>query len=214
MKKTFVVALLSTILTSIISFSNANSYAKEKLPDAITLPIPMTEIVGYSSYPLVVQTLITKALKLLQMNLTYMYGSADPKNNGMDCSGTIYYLLNESKLQDVPRDADGLFNWVKKDGTLYQVTSNDFNSSEFSKLKPGDLLFWSGTYATSHSITHVMLYLGKNKKGERLMFGASDGRTYQGKKMWGVSVFDFHLPDGKEKQQFVGYGCIPGLTCN
>jgi hypothetical protein len=59
-----------------------------------------------------------------------------------------------------------------------------------------------------------MLYLGKNKKGERLMFGASDGRTYQGKKMWGVSVFDFNLPDGKGPQRFVGYGCVPGLTCS
>ncbi len=90
-----------------------------------------------------------------------------------------------------------------------------FNSPEFSKLKPGDLLFWSGTYIIHRDqpITHVMLYLGKNKKGERLMFGASDGRTYQGKKMWGVSVFDFKLPDGKGPQRFVGYGCIPDLTC-
>ena len=45
------------------------------------------------------------------------------------------------------------------------------------------------------------------------MFGASDGRTYQGEKMWGVSVFDFKLPDGKNGSRFVGYGCIPGLTC-
>jgi hypothetical protein len=46
------------------------------------------------------------------------------------------------------------------------------------------------------------------------MFGSSNGRTYQGKKMWGVSVFDFQLPDPKEKHKFIGYGCIPKLTCN
>jgi hypothetical protein len=208
MKNTFVTAVLSILLMSIASFSHAN----KNQSTAITQPIPINEIVGYSTYPVIVKTLISNALKLSQMNLTYMYGSADPKNKGMDCSGTIYYLLTESKLPDVPRDADELFNWVKNDGKLYLVSNNDVNSLKF--LKPGDLLFWSGTYATTHSISHVMLYLGKNKKGEQLMFGSSDGRTYQGKKMWGVSVFDFKLPDAKEKKKFVGYGCIPKLTCN
>jgi cell wall-associated NlpC family hydrolase len=133
----------------------------------------------------------------------------------MDCSGTIYYLLSQQGLSDVPRASDELYNWVEKNGKLYKVSRNDFNSAEFSNLKPGDLLFWSGTYATnrSSSISHVMMYLGKNNKGERLMFGASDGRTYQGKKMWGVSVFDFKLPDGKGSSRFIGYGCIPALTC-
>lgn len=210
MKKLYIISGFSIFLVTILSLS----YAKENPTIAITQPIPIEQIVNYTTYPPDVKTLITKAHKLSQMNLTYQYGSADPKNKGMDCSGTIYYLLNESNLQDVPRDAEGMFNWVKKNGKLYQVTSKDFNSSEFSELKPGDLLFWSGTYATTHSISHVMLYLGKNKKGERLMFGASDGRTYQGKKMWGVSIFDFQLPNGDGKQQFVGYSCIPKLSCN
>jgi len=209
MKKIAIISGLNIIVASFISIS----YAKEKLSVAITQPIPIKQLVDYPAYPPVVKTLISNALKLSQMNLTYLYGSADPDNKGMDCSGTMYYLLNESNLHNLPRDADGLFAWVEKNGKLYRVTSNDFNSSEFSKLNPGDLLFWSGTYATNHSITHVMLYLGKNQKGERLMFGASDGRTYQGKKMWGVSVFDFQLPNGKGAQRFVGYSCIPELTC-
>jgi hypothetical protein len=58
-----------------------------------------------------------------------------------------------------------------------------------------------------------MLYLGKNKKGEPLMFGASNGRTYEGKKMNGVGVFDFKLPKEGAPQKFVGYSCIPSLTC-
>jgi len=189
------------------------AHAKENLPSAVTKPIPVEQIVGYESYSPIVKKLISTSLKLSKMNLTYEYSSADPKNKGMDCSGTIYYLLNQSNLKNVPRDAESLFNWVKKDGMLYQPTSNNFNSSDFAKLKPGDLLFWSGTYATNHSISHVMMYLGKNKEGQRLMFGASDGRTYQGKRMWGVSVFDFQLPSGNGRQKFVGFGCIPGLTC-
>lgn len=190
------------------------TYANENSTRAITQPIIIEHIINYSTYSPVVKELILKAFKLTQMNLTYKYGSADPRKKGMDCSGTIYYLLSESKLHDVPRDADGLMNWVKKNAKLYRVTSKGFNSFDLSKLKPGDLLFWSGTYTTNNLISHVMLYLGKNKAGERLMFGSSDGRTYQGRKMRGVSVFDFQLPNGKGKERFVGYGCIPELTCN
>ncbi|HSW93450.1 MAG TPA: NlpC/P60 family protein [Gammaproteobacteria bacterium] len=192
------------------------AYAEKNVPDAITQPVQITDIPEYSTYPVIVQELILKASRLTKMNLTYLYGSSDPKNKGMDCSGTIYYLLNQEKLHDVPRSSDEMFGWVEKQGKLYKVTNRDFNSPEFSKLKPGDLLFWSGTYVANRGqpVTHVMLYLGKNKKGDRLMFGASDGRTYQGKKMWGVSVFDFKLPDGKGPQRFEGYSCIPDLTCD
>lgn len=182
---------------------------------ATTEPVPVSQISTFSTYSATVKNLILTATKLSQMNLTYLYGSADPKNKGMDCSGTIYYLLNQISLHDVPRQSDEIYAWVEKKGKLYHVNGNDFQSKEFSYLKPGDLLFWSGTYAVSRAlpITHVMLYLGKNKEGEPIMFGASDGRTYHGKKMWGVSVFDFILPDGNGPQKFVGYGCIPGLTC-
>ena len=174
----------------ILFFVTHFSHAGTNLPDAITKPVPITELVAYQHYPKVVQQLISEAAILSKMNLTYLYGSADPKNKGMDCSGTIYYLLTAEKINDVPRSSDEMFNWVTKSGKLYRVTRNDFNSPEFSHLKPGDLLFWSGTYATPHNayISHVMLYLGKNKLGERLMFGASDGRTYQGKKC-GVSAY-------------------------
>ena len=203
------------ILCLLLSFVVTISYANNQLATAITQPIPISQLADFSTAPPVVKDLILLATQLSKMNLTYLYGSADPKNKGMDCSGTIYYLLSQKTHSDIPRSSDELFNWVEKSGKLYKVTANDFNSSEFSNLKPGDLLFWSGTYVThrASSITHVMLYLGKNKAGERLMFGSSDGRTYQGKKMWGVSVFDFNLPDGKGSPRFVGYGCIPSLTC-
>lgn len=58
-----------------------------------------------------------------------------------------------------------------------------------------------------------MIYLGKNSKHEPLMFGSSDGRTYQNHKMWGVSVFDFKLPENGDTAKFIGYSCIPNLTC-
>jgi len=55
------------------------------------------------------------------------------------------------------------------------------------------------------------------RKGTKkpIMVGASDGRTYDGKQRFGVSVFDFKLPpppnsnDAKLSPVFVGYGRIP-----
>ena len=183
---------------------------------AITKPIPVSDLVGYQNYPSSVKTLIANASSLIKQNLTYLYGSDDPKNHGMDCSGTIYYLLHNNGVDNVPRSANDMYQWVEKNKTLNFVQANNFNSADFSKLKPGDLLFWSGTYKMNdpNSITHVMLYLGQNANHERLMFGSSDGRTYQNKKMWGVSVFDFKLPAKGDTEKFVGYSCIPNLTCD
>ncbi len=189
--------------------------AESKLLPPITQPIPVAQLTSFATDDPAVKALITNALLISKMNLTYLYGSSDPKNKGMDCSGTIYYLLTLSKVKNIPRQSDQMFDWVLKKGLLYRVGSHDINSPEFSHLKPGDLLFWSGTYTTNrHSaISHVMIYLGENKSKQHLMFGSSDGRTYQGKKMRGVSVFTFTLPDVLDKSKFVGYGCIPGLTC-
>ena len=67
------------------------------------------------------------------------------------------------------------------------------DSFELDNLKPGDLMFWSGTYHVDRdpSITHTMIYLGREKgSNQRIMVGASDGRTYKGQQKWGVSVFD------------------------
>lgn len=199
------------------TFSQTGFAATKKTSKSgVTKSIPVSELKEYETSSQVVKQLINDALHLSEMNLTYLFGSASPKNKGMDCSGTINYLLTKKYLTNVPRQADELFLWVKNKGQIVMTKSNNFNSKEFSKLKPGDLLFWSGTYPTHRksAITHVMLYLGKNKKGEPIMFGSTRGRTFQGKKMNGVSVFNFTLPKQNMSQRFVGYGCIPDLTCD
>lgn len=45
------------------------------------------------------------------------------------------------------------------------------------------------------------------------MIGACDGRSYQGGKVYGVSVFDFELPNALRKSKFLGYSCIRGISC-
>lgn len=198
----------------IMVFASPIIYASP-LEGPVTESISTSELIEFETLPANIKLLITTALNLATMNLTYKYGSASPIEKGMDCSGTIYYLLNKIHVTAVPRQSDQIYLWVNKNGHFYPENNDSQFAKDFSHLKPGDLLFWSGTYAIQRAVpvTHVMMYLGKNRKGEPLMFGASDGRTYQGKKMWGVSVFDFNLPRHDSKSQFLGYGCIPGLTC-
>ena len=179
--------------------------------------IPYTELQAFSANSVPVQQTIQLLLNLTTAHLQYQYGSADPKLGAMDCSGTIYYVLNKKGIKEVPRSSDLQYQWVANKGHLYTVSAKatSIHSDEFAELQPGDLLFWSGTYAIvrkTNLITHVMMYLGTNLAGQPLMAGASNGRTYQGRKIYGVSVFDFKIPDSDG--HFVGYGCVPGLNCD
>jgi cell wall-associated NlpC family hydrolase len=151
----------------------------------------------YEAQPPEVKRLIASALVLTNLNLGYKYGSSDPKNGGMDCSGTVFYLLNEAGLKDVPREASGMYRWVWTQGRFEAVVSPNDDTFELALLKPGDLLFWTGTYQVNRDppVTHVMIYLGINRhSGRRVMVGASEGRPFDGKSRYGVSVFDFMIP--------------------
>ena len=175
----------------------------------------------FGSQPPRVQQLIRDALGLTERNLSYKYGSADPAEGGMDCSGFIYYVLSNTGHKDVPRDSSEQYVWVRKNSDFHAVLSRSGESFELEDLKPGDLMFWSGTYRTERDIpiTHVMIYLGREKPtGKPVMVGATDGRTYDGIRRFGVSVFDFKMPSGKSNKadpdlaaRFEGYGTIPGL---
>jgi cell wall-associated NlpC family hydrolase len=180
-------------------------------------------IEGYQKYPLKVRQILDAGLALTKQNLGYTYGSADPADGGMDCSGFIYYVLQQNGFPDVPRDSSQQYVWVRKAGDFNAVLSRKEDSFELNDLKPGDLLFWRGTYNIDRDppITHTMIYLGREKRtNKRVMIGSSDGRTYDGKQRWGVSVFDFKMPpppqsgDAKISPVFVGYGPIPGLGEN
>jgi len=172
------------------------------------------QLQDFDAYPPVVKDLVNRALVLTLMKLNYTYGSANPSNGGMDCSGTINHLLQSAGVKNVPRQANTLYSWVWKSSRFHAVVSPNFSSFEFQNLKPGDLLFWSGTYAVDRDppVTHVMMYLGKLKSDKRpVMFGASSGRQYAGKPRNGVSVFDFVIPKSGSEARFLGYASIPGL---
>jgi len=193
---------------------------KKGWPNASLSP---DQIANYDNDPPKVRQILEAGLALTKENLGYTYGSADPANGGMDCSGFVYYVLKQNGFPDVPRDSSQQYVWVRKGGNFKAVVSRKEDSFELDDLKPGDLLFWSGTYNIDRDppITHSMIYLGREKRtNKRVMIGSSDGRTYDGKQRWGVSVFDFKMPpppksgDAKISPSFVGYGRIPGLNGN
>ena len=183
-----------------------------------------TELEGFSENPPAVRALLEQCLALTKQNLGYKLGSADPAQGGMDCSGTIYYVLQQAGIPEVPRTASEQYVWARKADNFEAVISRKKDSFELDALRPGDLLFWTGTYGTERDppVTHTMIYLGERKSdGKQVMFGSSDGRSYDGRKIWGVSVFDFTISKAKPQpvaggavgpgSVFIGYAKIPGL---
>jgi cell wall-associated NlpC family hydrolase len=194
--------------------------ASQNQPAAVASLDP-SQLKDFDKQPQRVQDLVRSALALTQRNLAYTYGSADPAGGGMDCSGFIYFVLGGAGFKDVPRQSSDQYLWVRKNGNFHSVLSRNANTFELEQLRPGDLMFWSGTYKVDRDvpITHVMIYLGKQKGTNKpIMVGASDGRSYNGERRFGVSVFDFKLPNGTPNKsdpdliaRFEGYSSIPGL---
>ncbi len=166
------------------------------------------------------QRLITDSLQLVNTHgwLKYKFGSSEPQEGGFDCSGAMYYLLRKHGMQP-PRTSAEQFVWIKtaKSGKaeMQNITSMEVM---LENLKPGDLLFWSGTYVPTDGrkieITHVAMYLGKEKKdGLPVMVSSTSGRSYRGKRCDGYGVYEFKIPQASSRSKLVGYGTPPGLDC-
>lgn len=149
--------------------------------------------------------------------MPYLFGGNGVKDGGFDCSGAMYHTLRKAGLNP-PRTSSAQFLWVKKDSTLHLISTDakDLTHESFAKLKPGDLVFWSGTYVPTDerlsNITHVGMFLGYEKKdGHPVMINASNGRSYRGKKQSGFGVNDFRIPKAGGTSVMVGYGTPPKL---
>jgi len=193
--------------------SGAMAWSAERAADVT--PLNPEELREFSEQPEAVQALLRYALSLTERKLAYRFGSGDPGKGGMDCSGTVYHVLQHQGF-DAPRQSDALYRWVDGAGDMVRVRSPEtLADASLVGLLPGDLMFWEGTYETEKRdppISHVMIYLGRLKTdGRPVMVGASSGRTFAGKSRHGVSVFDFLLPRPDSKARFVGYGAAPGL---
>lgn len=174
------------------------------------------DIREFADQPESIQQLLRYALGLTKKKLGYRYGSCEPANGGMDCSGTVHHILKHHGFKP-PRQANTLYLWVEENGHLRRIRRPpaDVSDPQLADVKPGDLLFWEGTYNVGKRnppTSHVMIFVGHKKSdGKPVMVGASSGRYYEGKARHGVSLFDFKMPSGKGSSKFVGYGPVPGF---
>lgn len=102
--------------------------------------------------------LIAEAEKYL--GYPYVWGGSSPATS-FDCSGFISYVFNQSGVYPMSRTtAQGIFNLTAK--------------IPRSEAKPGDLIFFTGTYDSSGPVSHLGIYVGEN----RMLHSASGGVQY------------------------------------
>ena len=76
----------------------------------------------------------------------YVFGGSTPETS-FDCSGFVCWSLNRSGVYEIERtDAQSLYN----------------HCTEIAReeARPGDLIFFQGTYETPNTVTHVAIYVG------------------------------------------------------
>lgn len=183
---------------------------------AVVAPFRAGDIVEYGKLPKPMKRLYDIASALTRRELGYTFGSCDPARGGMDCSGTIHHTLVAAGVK-APRSSYDQYVWAREAGTLREIPGRvpSLADPALRDLRPGNLLFWEGTYETGKRqppISHVMIFLGTLKSdGQPVLFGASSGRSFRGRRIHGVSAFDFHLPGPKSSSRLVAYARVPGL---
>ena len=100
----------------------------------------------------------------------------------MDCSNTTRYIYKVTTGIQLPRTASDQYYYLHLQGKAWDVPQgvDGFADGNFLRrnLKPGDLLFWENTYRPERQppITHVMVFLGTNDRGQWIMAGSQTSR--------------------------------------
>ncbi len=91
--------------------------------------------------------LINEAEKYL--GYPYVFGGSSPSTS-FDCSGFVCWVYTHSGVHNLPRTtAQGIYNQCTR------VSA--------SEAKPGDLVFFQGTYSAGETVTHIGIYVGQNR---------------------------------------------------
>lgn len=213
-------AFLITCTISQAQTVEVESSAKTETSHGRPAQLTTMDLAEFEGLPADRKNLIEGAIAVAKNSpwLPYRFGGADPGAGGFDCSGAMYYVLGKAGLAP-PRSSAEQYLWLQENKRLIEVsqTATDLDDPELQKLKPGDLLFWGGTYKPTDgrtvNVTHVALYLGKEKKdGRPVMINATDGRSYRGVQANGYGVYDFQLPKEGGRSIFMGFGTPPGIA--
>ena len=104
------------------------------------------------------EDVLTVTDRLVHQHLTYIYGSEDLGNGGIDCSAFVRIVFREACGVELPDQADKQLDYLRAHGQVWDSTSA---WTQFT-LQPGDLIFYSGPYDIPRvsRISHVMMYCG------------------------------------------------------
>lgn len=102
-----------------------------------------------------VQKIMNEALKY--QGFPYVFGGSSPQTS-FDCSGITQWCFAKVGIK-LPRTAQA----------QYDVTQH----LSLKEAKPGDLVFFHSTYSTADYVTHIGIYVGKNR-----MYHAGDPIGY------------------------------------
>lgn len=149
-----------------------------------------------------------RAEAISTFRLPYVFGGDHPNEGGLDCSGAMKFLLSDIGFRDMPRTSYEQYAWLRQARTLRHAKSIPEHMGGRKGIKPGDLIFWGGTYDSGHKVSHVMIYLGQGRDGTHYMFGAR-GKSKTGLNGSGVDIFK--LGSGRQKG-LVGFGSLPGVS--
>ena len=76
----------------------------------------------------------------------YVWGGSSPSTS-FDCSGFVCWVINHSGVGNIGRTtAQGIFNYTTPIAP--------------SEAKPGDIIFFTGTYDSGSAVSHVGIYVG------------------------------------------------------
>ncbi len=211
------IRIVSYLFVATILAARAQPPVKEKTAYGRPAVIGTEQLREFDTLPDDRKILIAGAIAVAKDSpwLPYLFGGADPKAGGFDCSGAMYFVMRKAGLEP-PRSSAEQFLWLKEADRLIEIPATAVDHPALKKLLPGDLLFWGGTYAPSDgrkvNITHVALFLGHEKSdGNAVMINATDGRSYRGVKSNGYGVYDFKLPREGGRAVFMGFGTPPGI---
>ena len=104
----------------------------------------------------------------------YVWGGSSPSTS-FDCSGYICWVYSQSGVHSLPRTtAQGIFNQCA-------VVPRE-------EARPGDLIFFTGTYAASTPVSHVGIYVGN---GQMLHCGSPIGYADISSPYWTKHFYAF-----------------------